>query len=78
MNLNTNVPNEIYAVGMAVVVCKIINLHFMSKNITKLYKDPHIWLPWYNKNPWKNHDWWRNKTPWTNMRPWKNDKPWRP
>jgi len=44
-------PKEIGAIGMAIVVGKIINLHFMNKNITKRCKDKRLSIPWNNKNP---------------------------
>ena len=44
------IPNELCAIGMAIVAAKIIHLHFMNKNITKLYKKHRLYVMGNDKN----------------------------
>jgi len=76
MKKNYNYPVIIFTNGL--IASTILTLSFYRKRIRKIYYDPHIWIPWKNKNPWKNkiNDWWHNKTPWTNVKPWQNKNPW--
>ena len=56
----------------------LLTLRIFQKKILKIYRDPHIWIKWKNKNPWKNTLLWWNKKPWINKNPWKNNNPWYP
>lgn len=72
MKKNYNYPVIIITNGL--IASTILTLSFY----TKRNYDPHLWIPWKNKNPWKNkiNDWWHNEKPWINEKPWKNDNPW--
>uniref|UniRef100_A0A6U2FJK9 Uncharacterized protein n=1 Tax=Hemiselmis andersenii TaxID=464988 RepID=A0A6U2FJK9_HEMAN len=66
--------------AVPLVFAQLMGTRHMKGQVLKLMRDPHVWLPWINKNPWKNptSQWWWNKKAWINNEPWKNPKPWTP
>ncbi len=74
--------SSIPLVAAAIPLCaaQLLGTRHMRGQVMRLLRDPHVWLPWNNKNPWKNplNSWWTNKNPWENAAPWKNNNPWHP
>mmetsp|Transcript_21727 Transcript_21727/g.34040 ORF Transcript_21727/g.34040 Transcript_21727/m.34040 type:complete len:141 (+) Transcript_21727:102-524(+) len=74
--------NSVPLVAVAIPLCaaQLMGTRHMKGQVMKLLRDPHVWLPWKNKNPWKNPvgNWWVNKNQWLNTNPWRNKNPWHP
>ena len=71
--------NSIPLVAALVPLCaaQVLGTRHMRSQVMKLLRDPHVWLPWRNRQPWKNpvNTWWHNSNPWVNYQPWKNTNP---
>jgi len=74
--------NSIPLVAAVIPLCaaQMMGTRHMRGQVMRLLRDPHVWLPWKNRNPWKNPvgQWWHNANPWINYNPWKNANPWHP
>ena len=74
--------NSIPLVAALIPLCaaQVMGTRHMRAQVMRLLRDPHVWIPWKNRQPWKNpmNQWWTNSNPWVNYQPWRNGNPWHP
>ena len=58
------------AIVLTVICSQVFAARHIKHKMIIIFKDPHIWIPWKNKQPWININWWWNKNPWKNHKPW--------
>ena len=70
-SIETATKSTFPMVAVAIPLCaaQLLGTRHMRGQVMKLLRDPHVWLPWRNRNPWKNptNAWWWNAKPWLNQ-----------